>query len=188
MDVIRSARLRRHWPVFATLAVFLLFGAAQLFVYAPVAKRYAMALRGAGTLGAILDPSMGAMPSAMPPRVYSLFMENSAPALEVDRRAQAGGLGAELVQQLSSLANVQHLDVVVAEPGAVTQQPAWAVARAHLRMRGTWGRYLAFLDAVAHSGRLITIERFSLTPGNGGTCDIEVWVAGATLKRRRPAS
>jgi hypothetical protein len=188
MNALLSARLRRQWAVAATLAMFVLFTLAHAAVYVPLARRYDRALSRAGNLGALLDPARGVMPTALPPRVYALLMENSGAAGEVDSRAQAGTLAAELVQQLSSLATQQRLDVVVAEPGAVTQQPGWAEARAHLRMRGTWGQYLSLLDVLARSGRLYTIERFALVPSTGGACDIEVWVSGTTLKRKRSAS
>lgn len=188
MNPVLANRVRTQWPIALAILVLLGFVAVQAAVQAPLTARFRRALGQAGSLGAVLDPSRGAVPAAMPPRVYTLLMENSSPPLEVDGKAQAGTLGAELVQQLSSLATLQHLDVVVAEPGPVTQQPGWAEARAHLRMRGTWGRWLSFLDAIAHSGRLLTIERFSLSPTESGACDIEVWISGATLKRRRAGS
>jgi hypothetical protein len=188
MNVFLAARLRRQWPVAATLVVLALFLLADFLFYGPLLKRYDRALTRAGNLGAVLDPSRGTMPAALPPRVYALLMENSGAPGEVDGKAQAGTLAAELVQQLSSLATQQHLDVVVAEPGAVLQQPGWNEARAHLRMRGAWGEYLSLLDALARSGRLYAIERFVLTPSAPGHCDIELWVAGTTLKRRRPGS
>lgn len=184
MDPVLARRLRAHWPVALAVVLFAVFAAVQALVQAPLVARFEGALGRAGSLGAVLDPSRGAVPIAMPPRVYTLLVENSAPAGEVDARAQAGALGADLVQQLSSLATLQRLDVVVAEPGAATQQPGWNEGRAHLRMRGTWGRWLSFLDAMAHSGRLLRVERFSLTPDASGNCDIEVWISGATLKRR----
>ncbi len=187
MDPLLAQRLRAHWPALLAAAVLAVFIAAQAGVHAPLQARFDRALARAGSLGSVLDPARGAVPAAMPPRVYTLLMENSAPGDDVDARAQAGTLGAELVQQLSSLATLQRLDVVVAEPGALTQQPGWSEVRAHLRMRGSWAHWLAFLDAVAHSGRLLTIERFSVSPADAGALDIEVWIAGATLKRRRAA-
>lgn len=187
MDPLLAQRLRAHWPVALAAAVLAAFLAVQAGVHAPLQARFERALGRAGSLGAVLDPARGAVPAAIPPRVYTLLMENSAAGDEVDARAQAGTLGADLVQQLSSLATLQRLDVVVAEPGAVTQQPGWNEVRAHLRMRGSWAHWLAFLDAVSHSGRLLAIERFSISPAEGGALDIEVWIAGATLKRRRTA-
>lgn len=186
MDPVLTTRARRNWPNFVLVAIVGLFLAAQALVYAPLAARYRRALTRAGDLGVLLDPTRGVMPAALPPRVYAFLMENSAPASEADARAQAGALGAELVQRLSSQANELHLDVVVAEPGAVTQQPGWNEVRAHLRMRGSWANYLRFLDALSRGGRLVTIERFAIAPEGAGACDIEVWVSGATLKRRRP--
>ncbi len=184
MNPILSARLRAQWPVALVAAVLIVFVAMHALVQAPLQNRFQTALRRAGNLGAVLDPSGGAVPAAMPPRVYTLLMENSAPPGEVDAKAQAGTLGAELVQQISSLATLQHLDVVGAEPGPVTQQPGWNEVRAHVRMKGSWAHWLSFLDALAHSGRLLRVERFTLAPGESGTCDIEVWISGATLKRR----
>lgn len=188
MNAVLAARLRAHWPIAVTLAVLVLFTAVHVLVYGPIAARYRRALDQAGQLGAVLDPTRGAMPAAMPPRVYALLMENSGPAADVDTRTQAGTMGAELVQQLSSLATARGLDVVVAEPGPVTQQAGWNGARAHLRMRGSWAHWLDFLDALARSGRLVMIERFSLSPSAAGTCDVEVWFSDATLKRKRAAS
>lgn len=188
MNAVLAARLRAQWPVAVTLAVLALFLAVHSLVYAPLAGRYRRALAQAGSLGALLDPTRGVMPAAMPPRVYALLMENSGPSAEIDARAQAGTLGAELVQQLSSLANNHRLDVIVAEPGAVSQQVGWSESRAHLRMRGTWTHWLEFLDALARGGRLVTIERFLLAPTPSGGCEIEVWFSGAALKRRRAAS
>lgn len=188
MDPVLTTRARRHWPNFVIVAIAAIFLVAQGLVYAPLAARYRRALTRAGDVGVLLDPTKGVMPAAMRPHVYAYLMENSAPASEVDAKAQAGALGAELVQRLSSLANERHLDVVVAEPGAVTTQPSWSEVRAHLRMRGSWANYLQFLDALSRGGRLVTIERFSVSPEGPGACDIEVWVSGATLKRKRPSS
>lgn len=187
MNPILASRLRTQWPVALSVAILVGFVAAQALVHGPLQSRFERALARAGSLGAVLDPARGAVPAAMPPRVYTLLMENSAPPHEVDGKAQGGALAAELVQHLSSLATLQHLDVVVAEPGAISQQPGWNEARAHLRMRGTWARWLSFLDALSQGGRLLRIERFSLSPGANGSCDIEVWISGATLKRRRPS-
>lgn len=187
MNALLAARLRSTWPVFVTVGVLVVFAAVHALVYRPLSVRYGKALEQAGHLGALLDPSRGTMPAAMPPRVYTLLMENSGPAADVDARTQAGAQGAELVQRLSSLATDRQLVVMVAEPGPVTQQPGWNEARAHLRMRGTWAHWLDFLDALAHGGRLVTIERFSISPAASGGSDIEVWCSGAMLKRRRAA-
>jgi hypothetical protein len=188
MGALFSARFRRQWPVAALAAVFLVFTLVHALVWMPMLKRYDRVLAKAGSLGAMLDPSRGAIPAAIPPRVYTLVMENSAAAGDADNRAQAGTLAAEVVQQLSSLATQQGLDVVVAEPGAVTQQPGWNQARAHLRMHGTWAEYLALLDRLSRSGRLYVIERFSVTPTSASGCDIEVWAAATVLKRARAGS
>ena len=188
MNALSSTRLRALWPVAALVVVVLAFSAVHVMFWTPLLHRFDRALTQAGGLGAMLDPSRSALPSAMPPRVYALVMENSAPAVEADAHAQAGTLAAEVVQQLSSFATQQHMDVVVAEPGAVTQQPGWNQARAHLRMHGTWSGYLAFLDRLSRSGKLYTIERFTVVPTEGAACDIEVWATGTVLKRARAAS
>jgi len=188
MNALLAARLRSSWPVVVTLVVVASFATIHTFVYGPLAARYRRALEQAGQIGAVLDPVRNAQPAAMPPRVYTLLMDNSGPAADVDARTRAGALGAELVQQLSSLATARDLDVVVAEPGLVTQQPGWSEARVHLRMRGSWAAWLAFLDGISHGGRLVTVERFSIKPVGSDRCDIEVWCTGTTLKRRRPST
>lgn len=188
MDAVAAAQVRRMWPVAATMGVFAVFLVVHTLFYVPLAKRYDRALARAGSMGAILDPSRGAAPVAMPPRVYAVLMENSAPEADADSRAQAGTLGAELVQQVSTLATQQRLEIVVAEPGPMTQQAGWNEARAHVRMRGSWAQYLALLDALASSGRLYRVERFVVAPGAGAPAEIELWLSCATLKRRKGTS
>lgn len=187
MNALLAARLRPLWPVLVTVGVLAAFALAHTLVYTPLAARYRRALEQAGHLGALLDPARGFMPAAMPARVYALLAENSGPAADVDEGTQAGAQGARLVQQLSSLATANQLEVVVAEPGPISQQAGWNEARAHLRMRGTWAHWLQFVDALARGGRLVSVERFVLAPTSSGSCDIEVWCAGSMLKRRRPS-
>lgn len=185
MAALRPASLGRSWPVFATLALLALFLLVHATVWTPLLKRYDAALARAGSLGAVLDPEHAGLPAAMPPRVYALLMENSGTATEVDNRAQAGTLAADAVQRLSSFASQAGLDVVVAEPGPVTQQPGWNQVRAHVRMHGSWSEALAFLDLLARGGGLYTVERLAVTPTAATGCDVEVWATRTTLKRRR---
>ena len=188
MAALRPPSLGRSWPVAAMLALFALFLLVHGMLWTPLRKRYDTALTRAGSLGAVLDLTHGGVPAAMPPRVYALLMENSGTATEVDNRAQAGTLAADAVQRLPSLASQAGLDVVVAEPGAVTQQPGWNQVRAHVRMHGSWGEALAFLDLLARGGGLYTIERLAVTPTAATGCDVEVWATRTTLKRRRAGS
>lgn len=87
------------------------------------------------------------------------------------------------MQSLSSLAARHQLEVVVAEPGLLTQQPNNVEARAHLRLRGSYAGLTRFMDELARGGRLWTVERFSIVPTSDGHCDIEVYMAGCVLKR-----
>ena len=182
MNALLGARFRRQAPVFASLVVLAVFLVAQAFTFGPLAARYRQALSQAGSYGALLDPR-GVQTPAMPPRVYTLLMDASLPAAEADRRGVSGQLGAELVQSLSSQAGRHGLEVIVAEPGLLTQQETSVEARAHLRMRGSYSAFAGFLDDVSRSGGLRRIERFSIEPGAPGRVEIELYVASLVLKR-----
>lgn len=182
MNAVLGVRFRRQAPLFASLAVFAIFLAVNTVAFEPLAARYRRALSQAGSYGALLDPR-GVRTPAMPPRVYTLLMNTSLPAAEADRKGASGQLGAELVQVLSSQAGAHGLEIVVAEPGLLSQQETTVEARAHLRMRGSYAAFTGFLDDVARSGGLRRIERFTIEPGAPGRVEIELYVASLVLKR-----
>jgi len=89
-------------------------------------------------------------------------MENSLAADEVQSRGQS--LSAEMVQRLSHMASDHNLEIVVAEPGLLTQQQGSVELRAHLKLRGSYAGFVSLLDEFARSGRLWQLERFSIVP------------------------
>ena len=181
MEPVFAARLRRHWPVFASLIVLAVFGAIHVLTFVPMAQRYERAVHNAGDMGATFDPS-GAQP-AMPPHVAVLLTENSLPSASAEQQGQSGALAATLMQHVAEAADRHGLDVVVSEPGVLTQTPAAVEVRAHLRMRGRYAQFVEMVDALAHDGALYRIERFSMAPTGAANQDIELWVARLWLKR-----
>ena len=188
MNPVLAARLRREWPIFGALVLLAAFLALHLLVFRPLLERYRRALGQAGAMGAILDPRQTAGVPALPPRVFSLLMENSLPTAEADRKGQSGVLSSEMVQVLSAIAARHGLETVVAEPGLFTQQPNVVEGRAHMRVHGSYAGYIGFLNELAQDHRLWFVERFSVLPYGTGRCDIEVYVAGCLLKRTGGAS
>ncbi|MFN8586238.1 MAG: hypothetical protein U0704_00415 [Candidatus Eisenbacteria bacterium] len=182
MNPVLGVRFRRQAPLFGSLVVLVLFLLANAVAFAPLSARYQQALSQAGSYGALLDPR-GVSTPAMPPRVYTLLMDASLPAADADRKGASGQLGAELVQALSRQAGSHGLEVVVAEPGLLTQQETSVEARAHLRMRGSYASFMGFLDDVSRSGGLRRLERFSIEPDTPGKLNIEIYVASLVLKR-----
>lgn len=183
MDPVRAARIRRQWPALAAVAVLALFMLVHTLAFLPAAARYRRAIEQASALGLMVDPAHPNLKPVIPVNVFTLLMNNSLPATEADARSQSGALGAEAVQALSSAAARHGLEIVVAEPGLVTQQAAAIEVRAHLRLRGRYADFAAMVDDLAHGERLWTIERFTLAASGAGRAEIEVWMAGCVLRR-----
>jgi len=181
MDALASARFRRQVPMLAALAMGLVFLGVHTFVFQPLEQRYRRALVAAGPMGATLDPSQTTQ--ALPPRVYTLLIENARPTSEVERAAQSGALAGELMQTLSGVAGRHGLDVVVSEPGLLTEQPTQLQVRAHLRMRGRYAGVVSFLEDLSRQPGLYRIERLLLEPDDDGRLEIELNVARLLLKR-----
>ncbi len=181
MDPLLSTRLRQHWPIFTAFTVMILFLLVDSFVFHPLADRYHRALRSAGAMNSVLGA--GATMPALPPRVFTLLADNSLPAAEADAQGQSGQLAAQLMQELSQAAGRHDLELVVTEPGVLTQQPTGLQVRAHLRLRGRYPSLVAFLDDLARSGRLYRIERLSFQPDEGGRHLVELFVERLVLKR-----
>lgn len=186
MDPILLARFRRHIPVAAAIAIGLLFLAAHTALFRPLEQRYRRALAAAGPIGATLDPSQASR--ALPPRVYTLLIENARGASQLDRDAQSGALAGELMQALSGVARRHGLDVIVSEPRVLTQQPTRIQVRAHLRMRGRYADLVGFLDDLSSQPGLYRLERLLIEPGETGVHDIEIHVAQLLLKRPEAGS
>ena len=183
MDAVLSARMRRSWPMFAALATCAVFLVVHSFVFAPKAARYRTAIAEAGKLGLVVDPARPGARQPMPVKVFTLLVENSLSSEEAESRSQSGTLGAAMAQTLSSMAGRRGLEIVVAEPGLLSQQPSMLEVRAHLRLRGSYSAFVGLVDDLARSDRLWAIERFTIVPVESGRDDFEVWVASCLLRR-----
>jgi len=183
MDPILAVQVRRLWPVVLAALVGAVFTLVHAAVFVPQAARYRTAIAHANALGLMVDPAHPAQKQMLPVKVFNVVMTNSMPAAEADARSQSGTLGAETAQELSNLANGRGLEIMVAEPGVMSQQPGSIEVRAHLHLRGTYGAFLAFVDDLAHSDRLWALERFTIVPSANGHDDFDVYVASGMLKR-----
>ncbi len=181
MNAALMAILRRHWPVFGALSLFLVLAISQTAVFGPMAGRYDAVLKHSTALGIGADPN-GTAPT-LPPRVFALLTDHALPASEAQDRAASGALTAGLLEELNQIASERGLTVLATEPGPVSQDPQSVRVRAHLRMRGSYAAYVAWLSEVAKGHSLTAIERFSLQPGEFGVTLIDLWVSRYILKQ-----
>jgi hypothetical protein len=61
--------------------------------------------------------------------------------------------------------------------------PSAVQARAHIRAGCGYGDFIAFLDELAHSGRLISVDRFTLTEIAPGRRMLDMWTSRYVLKQ-----
>jgi hypothetical protein len=182
--VVREA-LRRQWPVFGAVSLFVVFAAAHLMVFVPAARRYEAALKRAGDFGLA-----GANQSSqtLPPRVFALLTDNAVPGMQFIQGASSGVLTAGLLDDLNKRAAAHGLEVLVTEPGLLTQLPQAVQVRAHLKLRGRYTDFVTLLDDLSRSGSLTALDRFTLMPTESNREIVEVWMSRSILKQpeRRP--
>jgi Type II secretion system (T2SS), protein M subtype b len=154
--------------------VFALFSVAHALVVQPAAQRYRTALKRAGDLGLALDPDRP--PPIMPPRVLALLADNSLPASANGMSQESGALTADLLEELSQLTTRHGLQVLATEPGATLREAQAVQVRAHLAIRCSFSEFVAFLDDLSRSSRLIAIDRFDFTTGEAGEAQLDLWV------------
>jgi hypothetical protein len=183
MDPLLANQLRRLWPLVLTLFIAALFMLVHTLVFKPKATRYRDAIARAGAMGLVVDPAHPSDRQMLSVKVYTLLISNSLPADEADARSQSGTLGAQMAQALTRMASRRDLEVLIAEPGTTTQLPGSVEMRAHLRLRGHYPAFVGFVDDLARDSRLWSLERFTITPVNGGSDEFEIWVASCLLKR-----
>jgi hypothetical protein len=183
MDAVLAARMRRQAPLTAAFVACALFLIVHTLVFQPRAARYRAVIAEAAKVGLVVDPSRPGERQPMPVRVFTLLIGNSLSPAEADARTQSGTLGAAMAQTLSSMAARRGLEIVVAEPGVLSQLPGSIEIRAHLRLRGSYGAFVGLVDDLARSDRLWLIERFAIVQAAPGRDDFEVWMASCLLKR-----
>jgi hypothetical protein len=186
MNPLLLSQLRKQWPLVAAVAVFLFFLLAHLLVFQPGMKRYRNALKQAGDLGIALDATSA--PKIMPTRVFTLVSTNAMPEAIADAQGNSGELTASLLEEVTHLANQQGIDVQATEPGATSNLPHAIQVRAHVKARCSYPEFVAFLDQLDRKGRLISIDRFSLTNDSPGRQQLELWVTRYVLKQKAVGS
>ena len=186
IDPIQAAWLRRHWQFASATAVFVLFVVGHLLVFSPAAGRYRTALKQASDLGLSLEH--GDFEPLMPPRVLALITENSMPSADATAQGGSGALTSALLEDLTRITARLGMVVTATEPDAVVQLTNAVQVRAHLRVECTYPQFMAFLDELSRSGKLIAVERFTLSAGERRRQKLDLWVTRHVLKLdRKPA-
>jgi hypothetical protein len=188
MDPVLAARINRAWPLAVAIVATAVFAVVHATVFRQQADHYRMAIARAAQLGLVVDPARPSQQPPLPLKVYAVLMTNSLAPADADARSQAGTLGAQLAQTLSSMASRRGLDVEVAEPGSLTQLPGSVEMRAHLRLRGRYPAFVALVDDLAHDDRLWALERFTVTSIGPGRDEFDVFVASCLLMRKGSSS
>jgi len=188
MTGARDPRIGRFAPAILAAGFAAVFLLVHVLVFEPLATRYRTALHHAADLGLMLDPAHPSAPPPLSPRVFALLSDNSLPSAEVDAKVQSGAISAEIVQSVSALASRHDLEIVVAEPGTLSQLPGAVEGRAHLKLRGSFSDFVQLMGDLASGDRLWGVERFSVSASKGPVRDIEIWVVGCRLRRAAGAS
>jgi hypothetical protein len=180
IDPLHAAWLRRNWPFAGASAVFILFMVGHLVVFNPVAGRYRAAVKQASDLGISLE--RGDFEPLMPPRVLALISENSLSSDEATAQGGSGTLTSALLEDLTRLIAKHGMVVTATEPDAVVQLTNAVQVRAHLRVSCTYAQFVAFLDELSRSGKLIAIDRFTLAMGERRRNTLDLWVTQHVIK------
>jgi hypothetical protein len=186
INPVFSAQLRRHWQVVVSIVVFVLFVVVHLVVFRPNSQRLVAALKRAGDLGLALDPDRS--PPVMPPRVLALLTDNALPASSTG--GESGTLTADLLEELTQLTTRRGMQVLVTDPGTTAIEAKAVQVRAHLRIRCSPSQFIAFLDDLGRSNRVISVDRFALVAGESGRDILDLWVTRYILKQtsgKRPS-
>ena len=181
MNPVLAATLRRNWPLVGAAALFAIFMFVHQVFFQPAAARYAAATQTASELGLALDPSQA--PVMLPPRVFALVADNALPAAEAQELGNSGVLTARLLEDLTRMISEHGMEVLMTEPGAVTQQSRAVQVRASLKVRGRYSEFVSFLDGLARGRQLIAIDRFTLTSQGQGQEQLDLWVSRYVLKQ-----
>lgn len=174
-------RGRRNAPIIATVGALLVFLGVHFAVFAPHAARLQNATRRAHAHGISLDPDN--QPVLMPPRVVALVSRNALPERQALALGNSGELTADLIAELTEIANRSGLDVTATEPGAAAQQGGAVHVRARVRASGSYVQFVHLLDALARGPHLISVDRFEMSHTERGRQQLELWVTRYVIKR-----
>jgi len=185
MNPLVAATLRRHWPVLGAVSVLIVFFAVDQLWFQPAARRYGRALKQADELGMALTPE--STPAFLPPRLFALFTDNTMSSQEAVNLGNSGTLTAQLLEDITNLTVARGLQVLVTEPGAVSQQPQSAQVRAHVKLRCRYDQFVLVLEDMTRSGKLFAVDRFSISPDASGSEILDLWVSRMILKQDKTA-
>lgn len=174
------AAMKRQWPLVGAIFLFLLFTLVHVLAFQPTVARYEQAVRRAGELGVSEDPATTTQ--VMPPRVFAMLAENAMAPADAQRDADSGAMSAALLEDLTRIASRQGLEVLSTEPGPVVQAANAVHVRARLQLAGDYFEFVGFLRALAQSGRLYAVDRFSFQSSSRGDL-VEVWLSRYVLKQ-----
>jgi hypothetical protein len=181
MNPLMIATLRRHWPLIGGVLVFFGFLIVHVLVFQPGTRRLSAALKRSADLGLPVDPAQAE--PMMPPRLFALLAANSLPAAVSLERTNSGALVAELVGDVTALATQVGMEAVTTEPGTATPHGQGVIVRARLRLRAEYTELVALTDALARSGKLYSVDRFSLIHQPAGAPILELYVSRYVLKQ-----
>jgi hypothetical protein len=181
MNPLLTATFRRRWPVLGALLILFGLSVIDQVGFRPAAERYRKALKHASELGMALEPE--AAPAFLPPRLFALFTDNALPAAEAQEQGNSGSLTAQLLEDLTNLMAARGIQVVVTEPGPVSQRVQSVQVRAHLKLRCRYEQFVALLQDMARSRKLLAVDRFTLAPDASGGQVLELWVSRCVLKQ-----
>jgi len=181
MNPLLVAQLRRHWTLVTACVVFVAFLIIHLLAFQPALGRYRAAVKRAADMGLTLDA--GDAPRMMPARVFALLSDNSLPAEAAEQQGGSGELGSTTLEMITRLASQNGMSVIGAEPGVTSRLPRAVQIRAHVRVSCTYNQFLAFLDDLSRSGRLVSVDRFSMTSMNPGRETLDLWLTRYVLKQ-----
>ena len=173
--------LRRRWPWISAAAALVVFTSFHFIVFGAAVRSYQRALAKAEDVGLVLGPARPAL--MLPARVYALVTANAMAEGLTEERGNSGALASDLLADISEIAGKHGMDVVLTEPGVITQKPSSVEIHAHFRLACTYAQLIAFLDELARSGRLFAVERFSLVLRDRGRADLELWISRLVLKQ-----
>ncbi len=181
-----AIELRRHWPLVGAVGLFAIFSLVHQVFFQPTARRYGAAVKQASELGLSLDPEKA--PVMLPPRVFALVADNALPSAQAQDLGNSGVLTARLLEDFTRMLGQHGMEVMMTEPGAVTQESHSVQVRAYLKVRGRYDQLVSLFDDLARSKTLIAVDRFTLVSQEPAHEMLDIWVSRLVLKQdvKRP--
>ena len=184
-NAVFVATLRRHWPVFGAVIMFVIFYFGDRVLFQPAVQRYQRSVTQAKDLGMPVEPD--AAPVMLPPRLFALLSDNSMPEAQARELGASGALSATLIQDLTNLTSRHGIRVQLTEPGTISELPQGVLVRASLKLSCTYTQIVTLLDDMSKGPTLYSIDRFSITSQGRGQETAELWISRLVLKQQKKA-